>query len=133
MAGWLGSGSPESFIDCINRDELLPCHPTIDYDDPDWKANWLAGGSGEACRGALILAANMGKAPRDRDHPRAKPDKKAVFANSMEFVSHHREAMTQSWDDRDQSDEAKWLAHVFARAATAAGEPFKEPKKRGTR
>lgn len=33
MPGWLGAGSPESFLDCMQRDEPLPCHQTIDYDD----------------------------------------------------------------------------------------------------
>lgn len=129
MPGWLGSGSPESFIDCINRDDILPCHQTIDYGDPDWKSKWVAQEEGSTCAGALIMTANMLKLPRAPGFPTLPEDRETVFARPEEFVRHHREADVQSWDDRDQSDEAKYLQFVFARAAKEAGKPFKKPAK----
>lgn len=130
MPGWLGAGAPESFIDCINRDEPLPCHQTVDYEDPDWKEKWMAQQTGKMCAGALILAANTGKMPRDRSFPRMEPDDTAVFASPIDFVRYHREARVHSWDDEDQSDETKFLRGVFADAAKRTGKPFNEPKKR---
>ena len=126
MPGWLGAGSPESFVQCINTDGPLPCHQTIDYEDPRWKEKWAAQEGGSMCAGALILTANMLKSPRDRDFPRMPKDTQVVFPTAMEFVRHHREARTQSWDDDEQSDESKWLRKVFRDAAKAAGQPLKE-------
>ena len=134
MQGWLGEGSPESFIDCINRDDPLPCHQTIDYEDPYWKTKWEHQVEGKMCAGALVLTANMLKTPRDRAFPRMGKDKETVFASAQEFVRYHREAPVQSWDDRDQNDESKWLQKVFADAAKEAGQPYIENKpKRPTR
>lgn len=133
MAGWLGAGAPESFVDCINRDELLPCHPTINYEDPEWKEKWLTRQAGSACQGALIMAANMSKMPRDHSIPRVAPNKTIVFSNPMEFVSHHRGGHTQSWNEEDQSDETKYLVSAFERAARESGKPFKMSKKRKKR
>lgn len=131
MPGWLGAGSPESFIDCINRDDVLPCHSSIDYADPLWKEKWAAQTIGKTCAGALIMTANMCKVPRDRAFPRMSSNKKTVFSTPMEFVRHHREAFAQSWDDDDQSDETKYLQKLFVRAAKESGEPFKtQPRTR---
>lgn len=126
MPGWLGAGSPESFIHCINTDDPLPCHQTIDYEDPNWKEKWVEEQQGSMCAGALILMANMQKLPRDRGFPRLPQDKETVFATAQEFVCYHREARGQSWDDDDQSDESKWLRKVFRDATKAARQPLKE-------
>lgn len=130
IAGWLGGGSPESFIDCINHDELLPCHQTIDYADRAWKEKWVAQSTGSVCAGALVMTANMLKSPRDPAFPTMPRDKNAVFATALEFVRHHREAIAQSWDDDEQSDESKRLKGLFERAAAEAGEPFKQQLRR---
>jgi hypothetical protein len=127
MPGWLGAGSPESFVQCINTDDILPCHQTVDYEDPAWKEKWVAQTEGNTCAGALIMTANMCKTPRDPNFPRMPRNRETVFATPMEFVRHHREALAQSWDDADQSDESKYLQTVFERAAANEGKPF--PKK----
>ena len=130
MPGWLGASSPEGFIDCINRDDLLPCHQTIDYADPSWKKKWIDQAIGKACAGALIMSANMCKTPRDPSFPTMPRDRIAVFASPMEFIRHHRESLAQSWDDNDQSDEAKYLKKLFIRAAKEQGQPMKIRRRR---
>lgn len=134
MAGWLGAGSPESFIDCINRDDVLPCHQTIDYEDPTWKEKWIAQEAGNACAGALIMTANMCKRPRDKSFPRMPADKVTVFTTPLEFVRFHREAPVHSWDDADQTDEVKDLHALFEQHAVQSGRPFKKhPRKKKKR
>lgn len=130
MAGWLGAGSPESFIDCINRDDILPCHQTIDYTDPAWKEKWVAQTSGNACAGALIMTANMCKRPRDPTFPKMESDEATVFSSSTEFIAFHRSSPIQSWDDAEQSDESKYLRSVFEKLAARCDHP---EHRRGTR
>lgn len=129
MPGWLGSGSPESFIDCINRDDILPCHQTIDYGDPLWKEKWITQATGNACAGALIMTANMCKRPRDPAFPTMEPDEEAVFATPMEFVRYHRDAPVHSWDDKDQQPQVRELHKVFEAAAKREGKPFKKHRR----
>ena len=128
MPGWLGAGSPESFIDCMNRDEPLPCHQTIDYDDPDWLEKWSAQESGSMCACALIFMANKMQRPRTRGFPTLPPDKTAVFSNTVEFVRYHREAGTHSWDDDAQNEGAKLQRELVRRGAEAAGQPIVDHK-----
>ena len=109
MAGWLGAGSPESFVACINRDDILPCHQTIDYTDPAWKEKWVAQTTGNACAGALIMAANTCKRPRDPTFPTMPPDHETVFSSPTEFIAFHRSSPIQSWDEDEQNDESKYL------------------------
>jgi len=134
MPGWLGAGSPESFIDCMQRDEPLPCHQTIDYGDPSWLEKWSAQEGGAMCAGALIFLANKMQRPRARGFPTLPPDKASVFANSIEFVRHHREAAVHSWDEGDQSEGARLQQNLIGRAAEKLGEPivdFRNRRERG--
>ena len=126
MPGWLGAGSPESFIDCIQRDEPLPCHPTIDYDDRHWLAKWMAQGddTGSICAGSLIFMANKLQRPHDPAFPTMKADRETVFSNSIEFVRHHREAAVRSWDDEDQNDGAQLHRKMIADAAMRVDKPI---------
>ena len=118
MPGWLGHSSPEGFIDCMQRDEPLPCHQTIDYEDPNWLVKWAAQqDTGQMCAGALIFMANKLQRPHDKDFPTLPRDIENVFANSIEFVRHHREAGTHSWDEDDQTEGAKFHREVIKRAA----------------
>lgn len=122
--GWLGEGSPESFIDCMQRDEPLPCHQSIDYEDPQWKEKWEDQEAGRLCAGSLIFMANKMQKPRTKDFPTMPPDKMNVFANSVEFVRYHREAAVHSWDDSEQSEGAQLHRMIIARAAEAMGKPI---------
>jgi len=98
MPGWLGAGTPQSFIVEISMERPLPCHPTIDYEDPRWLSQWEAQEVGSICAGSLVMSANMGKVPRDPAFPRLPVDKKTVFANHREFIDHHNNAKIRSWE-----------------------------------
>ena len=124
MPGWLGAGSPESFLDCMNRDEPLPCHQTIDYDDPEWLSKWTAQETGSMCAGALIFMANKMQRPRTPGFPTMPQDKTEVFANTVEFVRYHREAGTHSWDDDAQTEGAQMQRELVRRGAESMGQPI---------
>lgn len=79
-------------------DRPLPCHQTIDYEAPDWAEQWAAQQIGQICAGSLIMAAHMGKLPRDPAFPRARPDRARVFSTYQEFIAHHEAAPVRSWE-----------------------------------
>lgn len=138
VAGWLGHSSPEGFIDCMQRDEPLPCHQTIDYDDPDWLTKWTrqeATGRfhGQMCAGSLIFMANKLQRPHTEGFPTLPRDMENVFSNSVEFVRHHREAAVRSWDDDDQDEGARLHREMIKHAAERMKQPivdFKNKKRR---
>lgn len=89
--GWLGDETPEGFVREAHGDGLMPCHRTVDYEDPDWMET-LDGA--QQCAGMAIYRANVCKNPR---HPRAlrlEPDRENVFATPQEFIDHHSRAAT---------------------------------------
>lgn len=138
MPGWLGGSSPEGFIDCMQRDEPLPCHQTVDYDDPNWLVKWMkqGGDTGNVCAGALIFMANKCQRPHDPNFPTMEPDHGAVFSNSVEFVRFHREAPVHSWDDDEQNEGAQLHRRLIADAAQRMGQPIvdfkdRKPKPKG--
>lgn len=125
MAGWLGGSSPEGFIDCMQRDEPLPCHQTIDYDDPDWLVKWMEQeDTGKMCAGSLVFMANKLQRPHAKDFPTLPRDLENVFSNSVEFTRHHRESATWSWDDEDMSEGAQLHHELIKRAAESMGNPI---------
>jgi hypothetical protein len=132
MPGWLGASSPEGFIDCMQRDEPLPCHQTIDYDnDPHWLMKWMQQrGTGKMCAGALVFLAN-----KLQHHPFQKmaKDHETVFSNTIEFVRFHREAAVHSWDEDSQNDGAKLHRHLVTGAAERMGQPIVDFKERKAR
>jgi hypothetical protein len=101
MPGWLGSGDPQSFVTAIQREQPLPCHLTVDYEDSRWETQWDRQEIGSTCTGSLIMSANMCKIPRDRSFPRAPADRTAVFSHPLEFIQHHEAADVRSWDMPD--------------------------------
>lgn len=89
--GYLGAATPENFIQStLNTEEGMPCHLTVDYDDPDWLDKL---DEAQLCRGSLIFLKNSCKLPRSAAYcaeVQAVPaDRETVFANSMEFLKHH--------------------------------------------
>jgi hypothetical protein len=97
--GWLGAGSPESFVATLMLDiEPLPCHSTIDYNRPDWHVRWTRGLDKKAklCAGALIAAANSGKMSRFAARGDVHGD---TFASMAEFIEYHRSSPVRSWRD----------------------------------
>jgi len=139
MPGWLGGSSPEGFIDCMQRDEPLPCHQTIDYDNnPHWLVEWMHQKIGNICAGSLIFMANKIQRPHDRNFPTMAPDHETVFSNSVEFVRYHREAPVHSWTEDEQNEGAQLHKHLIAEAAKRMGQPIidfkdRKPKKRSRR
>jgi hypothetical protein len=130
LPGWLGAGSPESFLDCMQRDEPLPCHQTIDYADSRWLEKWTLQETGSMCAGALVFMSNRAQRPRNPTFPILPPDRKTVFANSLEFIHHHREAAVHSWEDEDQNEGAQLQAKLIRHAAEHAGQPLVNFKRR---
>src|SRR5262245_31999901 len=90
--GWLGAANPRDFMDSLMSDYPMPCHKTIDYEDPLWKEKWEEGAAGKLCAGALIFFANIGKVSRDRFRQRMAGNSAEVFTRPDEFVEHHESA-----------------------------------------
>lgn len=133
MPGWLGAGSPESFIDCMQHDEPLPCHQTIDYDNPHWLVEWVHQKNGSMCAGSLIFMANKLQRPHTPGFPTMPPDHENVFSNTVEFVRYHREAGVHSWDDDEQNEGAQMHRELIADAAKRIGQPIVDFKTRKTK
>lgn len=89
--GWLGADSPEGFLSTTLGEAEMPCHATIDYDDPNWKAR-LA--EAPLCAGALIFLKNTAKSPRNPHLAAAvdavQEDHDTVFTHGGEFLEHHK-------------------------------------------
>lgn len=89
--GWLGDDTPEGFLHAAKSECHMPCHATIDYDDPNWKSSQLP--TAPLCAGALIFLRNTGAMPRDpmlaEAAKQVERDAELVFANGPEFVEHH--------------------------------------------
>jgi hypothetical protein len=107
MAGFTGSASPEELIEATMRDYPMPCHKTIDYDDPTWKEDWEASveghlkrarSAGQYCAGALIFFENVAKLSRDPHRPRLKADPEGVFSTPQAFIDYHRSSDVRSWE-----------------------------------
>lgn len=68
----------------------MPCHCTIDYEDPDWESTQLS--AAPRCAGHAAYLRNRCKMPRDPEM-RAFCDsvgqRKDVFTFPHEFVAHH--------------------------------------------
>lgn len=112
MAGWLGSGDPDHFIDAALADEFggenpaatyaEPCHLTVDYSDPEWRE---CADEQEACVGAAIFYRNVDRFKMPRERRRfemvrdVQPDHEKVFSTAEEFVEHHATGTTmRSWE-----------------------------------
>jgi hypothetical protein len=133
--GWLGASSPEGFIDCMERGEPLPCHQTIDYDNPHWLVEWMHQKTGKMCAGSLIFMSNK---LQHYDFTKLPTDHTNIFSNTLEFVRYHRGASVHSWDDDEQNQGAKFRREIIAQAAKSYGEPIidgtmKTSKKRKSR
>lgn len=84
--GWLGASTPEEFLrEQTLRDLEMPCHSTVDYENPWWRDRL---DQARFCAGALIFFANICKLSRDPSRPRL-PKSSEVFASPQEFLEHH--------------------------------------------
>lgn len=98
-AGWLGDAKPEEFIDACMDDVPMPCHTTVNYEDPLWRENMLEMDSkAQHCAGARILFANQCKMSKHpyylyiRSLGKITPvePSKDVFDSREAFLKHHK-------------------------------------------
>ena len=90
--GYLGAATPANFINSTLITEVgMPCHLTVDYEDESWLTAMET--SAHRCKGSLIFLKNSCKLPRTPEYAAAvmatQADRETVFANAMEFLSHH--------------------------------------------
>lgn len=69
----------------------MPCHATVDYDDPNWKDQLI---EAPLCAGALVFLKNTGKLPRSPHLAAAvdavEQDFDTVFVHGGQFLDHHK-------------------------------------------
>ena len=98
LPGWLGDTTPQEFIETTLADGLMPCHKTVDYENPNWKFHMIFPDSDvQHCAGARIFYRNRFKISRNplflmeeaegRVVEVEKSDK--VFKTAEEFIAHH--------------------------------------------
>jgi hypothetical protein len=102
--GWTGAAAPEEFAASILNDERMPCHRSIDYEDPQWHDRWVAGKTGRLCAGSLTMAANLCKRSRDPQRPAHEADRERVYATLPAMIDAHRAASVHSWRTSDTAD-----------------------------
>jgi hypothetical protein len=93
LPGYTGAATSSEFLASTLHDLAMPCHESIDYDDPSWRTKWLSRERGVDCVGAATFFANMNKVSRDRSRPLATPDHETVFSLPQEFADHHKAAL----------------------------------------
>jgi hypothetical protein len=89
--GYLGADEPIHFYRAsVVREVPMPCHMTIDYDEPDWQETQLP--DADLCAGNLIYLRNFLKRPRrpelQEPYDAVKPSPH-VFSGPEEFMAHH--------------------------------------------
>lgn len=93
--GWLGSSSPEEFIDTTLSENDMPCHMAVDYEDEDWLDKL---DSIPRCAGSLVFFRNNCRLPRVPELcdavSKVKADKETVFSFRHEFLEHHGKKKT---------------------------------------
>lgn len=89
--GWLGASDAHEFIQAALSECQMPCHCTIDYEDPHWEQTQYP--DAPICAGSLVFLRNNCKLPRDetlKAMTRAvEQDRESVFCFRQEFVDHH--------------------------------------------
>ncbi len=88
-AGALGGSPSHVYVGQVEAGFVIPCHSSIDYDDPDWKAKASRPGGVSQCAGAAIFRANIEREKENRGLIKLPKDTDNVFASYREFVSHH--------------------------------------------
>ncbi len=99
MPGYLGASTTQEFFDTTMADAAMPCHTTVDYDNPDWREKLS---DAKFCSGALIFFRNICKLSRDPKRPRLDVNRELVFGTPLEFLSHHAD---RNPNDADEDDE----------------------------
>lgn len=73
LPGWLGSGTPEEWIELAHGEVKEPCHTV----------------GNQQCAGLAIFRANVFKTPRYPGTLQLPQDTHRVFASNEEFLAHH--------------------------------------------
>ena len=102
-AGWLGAASPEEFVSAMQGNQKMPCHLTVDYDDPDWSEKLEDSNKSQYCIGALKATKALCKRPYDREHCEAidevaETNTEEILSPWGEFQDHHNAANIKSWE-----------------------------------
>lgn len=100
-AGWMGTATPEAYAADIINDARMPCHMTVDYEDPDWHRRWIDSERGSLCAGALVMMSNIVKRTRDKDRPVVPADRVTVYPTLTAMIDAHRGASVRSWQVPD--------------------------------
>ena len=89
MPGWLGSLTPEEWLEAVHGEVEVPCHvhPNVQ------------------CAGAAIYRTNVAKKPRDPRVITLPRDTTLVFGRPDEFLEHHRQpGATRSYDEKETEE-----------------------------
>lgn len=83
--GWTGNATPEEFLDTTMCDRTMPCHLTVDYENPYWEDDLDLS---QQCAGAAIFFTNICKLSRDPDRLKLPADS-SVFGTLQKYLLHH--------------------------------------------
>lgn len=116
LPGYLGEAKAEDFLGSTLADYPMPCHKSINYNDPQWREKWeqlirseqlhelKKAPEQKHCAGAATFFSNIAKVSRDRNRPRLKPDRENVFSSPHEFMEHHG-PNNERFHDEDEDGE----------------------------
>lgn len=87
-AGYLGEAEPLQFITSVHTGMAMPCHITVDYNDPKWQEKL---DEAHQCAGSAIYLTHASILPRALPGAasRLPANQPLVFSNHVEFLEHH--------------------------------------------
>lgn len=108
FSGWLGASSPERFVLSAIGEVHLPCHMTLNYEDPQVLNKWEGGEVGKLCAGTLVFLRNNLIRPRDSQlvayqDLMVRTDGERVFQRAQDFIDHHRMRGVGSWSAEEDA------------------------------
>lgn len=90
LKGWLGASTPEEFVEQTLSQGDMPCHKSINYEDPNWEGK-LA--NKPHCAGSLIFLRNAGvrefRPEITAKISQFKTDYTNVLVGPGHFIQHH--------------------------------------------
>ena len=102
--GFLGEANPDEFVDATLADADMPCHATVNYEDPEWR-DQRETDDVAFCAGAIIFQRNTCQLSRNRRRAGPEADRMAVFSNRYEFLLHH-DREEYAGDDYEDAEDA---------------------------
>jgi len=91
IPGYLGGEyTAEEFLaQHYHGEGINPCHPSVDYNQANWRDGFMAGTNGEKCRGQAEFFSNSLKRPKFETGIEDTPRNSEVFDWLHEFRAHH--------------------------------------------